>query len=260
MPDSKSGELAGKTTLVIGGTRGIGRGVAERFAEEGATSVFLGRDRAVGAAVAAAIQAAGGYAEYMHCDVTQLPGLRRAIARTMEHHGRLDVLVNSAGTNIGHSLFDATEDEYSRLFDLNVRAVFFAMKWGAEAMAAGGGGSIINITSSAATRGYRERTLYCGTKAAVLLMSKAAALDAAVHDIRINCISPGTVDTDLLRSLHLAGDGDQDERIAAFGAELTPLGRVGTIRDIAAAALYLASDGACWVTGAELNVDGGVAI
>ena len=178
----------------------------------------------------------------------------------MEHHGRLDVLVNSAGTNIGHSLFDATEDEYSSLFDLNVRAVFFAMKWGAEAMVAGGGGSIINITSSAATRGYRERTLYCGTKAAVLLMSKAAALDAAVHGIRINCISPGTVDTDLLRSLHSAGAGDQDERIAAFGAELTPLGRVGTIGDIAAAALYLASDGARWVTGAELNVDGGVAI
>jgi NAD(P)-dependent dehydrogenase (short-subunit alcohol dehydrogenase family) len=250
---------AGKTTLVIGGTRGIGRGIVECFAREGATSVLAGRDEQTGAGVVDAVAAAGGRADFVRCDVTDLPQLQRTIADVAERHDKLDVLVNNAGYAVGRSLLESTEDDYDQLFDLNVRATFFGMKWAAEVMVAGGGGSIINITSSAATRGYRNRTIYCGTKAAVLLMSKAAALDMAPHNVRINCISPGTVDTDLLREIHFEGQPDVDRLVVELGA-LQPLGRVGSVDEIGAAAVYFASDEAQWVTGANLNIDGGAAI
>ena len=238
--------LVGKTALVIGGTRGIGRGVVEGFASEGATVVLAGRDAVAGAAVVDAVRASGHEAQFVACDVTDLAALRRLFAVVVDRHERLDTLVNCAGSNIGHSLFEATEEEYVQLFDLNVRSVFFGTKWGAEAMIPTGGGAIINITSSAATRGYKERTLYCATKGAVLMMSKAAALDVAAHHIRINCISPGAVDTPLFRRLHFDGADDQDRLVADYGSE-QPLGRVGSVAEIGAAAVYLASDDAAWI-------------
>ena len=179
-----SGRVAGKIALVTGGTRGIGRGIVEAFAREGAVTVFTGRDRDAGAAVA---RAGGRRAEYVACDATDLPRLRGVIADVVRRHGRLDVLVNNAGRAIGASLLESTEEIYDEQFDLNVRAAFFAMKWAAEAMVAASGGTIINITSAAATRGFRNRSVYSGTKAAVLQMSRAAALDVAQHNVRINC-------------------------------------------------------------------------
>lgn len=216
--------LVGKTALVIGGTRGIGRGIVESFAREGATSVFTGRDGEAGAAVVAAVEADGRRAEFVRCDATDLPTLRRVIADTAWRHGRLDTLVNNAGCAVGASLVESTEAIYDEQFDLNVRAAFFAMKWAAEAMIETRGGSIINITSAAATRGFRNRTIYAGTKAALLQMSKSAALDVACHNVRINCISPGTVDTDLLREVHFAGRTEQDRLVMELGRE-QPLGR-----------------------------------
>jgi NAD(P)-dependent dehydrogenase (short-subunit alcohol dehydrogenase family) len=251
-----SGRVAGKIALVTGGTQGIGRGIVEAFAREGAVTVFTGRDREAGVAAA---QAGGQRAEYVACDATDLPRLRGVIADVVGRHGRLDVLVNNAGRAIGASLLESTEEIYDEQFDLNVRAAFFAMRWAAEAMVATGGGTIINITSAAATRGFRNRSVYSGTKAAVLQMSKAAALDVAHHNVRINCISPGTVDTDLLRRIHFDGMDNQDRRVDELGGK-QPLGRVGTIEEIGAAAVYLASDDAAWITGANLNVDGGIAI
>jgi NAD(P)-dependent dehydrogenase (short-subunit alcohol dehydrogenase family) len=251
---------AGKTTLVIGGTRGIGRGIVEAFAAEGAMSVFAGRDEAAGEALAEAVAGAGGRAEYIRCDALNLGQLEETITGVGRSYGKLDVLVNNAGYALGLSLLESTEDAYNRLFDLNVRAAFFGMKCGAEAMAQTGGGSIINITSTAATRGNRNRTLYCGTKGALLLMSKAAALDMAPYKVRINCISPGTIDTDLLREIHFDARSQQDRLVTELGAELNPLGRVGTVAEMGAAAGYFASDDAAFVTGAELLVDGGHSI
>jgi NAD(P)-dependent dehydrogenase (short-subunit alcohol dehydrogenase family) len=251
--------LRGKTTLVIGGTRGIGRGIAEAFAREGAMSVVAGRDEDAGAAVVAAVTASGGRAEFVRCDALDLAQLEETIRGVVRRHDKLDVLVNNAGYALGLSLLESTVDAYDQLFDLNVRAAFFGTKWGAEAMAETGGGSIVNITSTAATRGYRNRTLYCGTKAAVLLMSKAAALDMAPYNVRINCISPGTIDTGLLREIHFEGQSEQDRLVAELGTA-NPLGRVGTVAEIGAAAVYFASDDAAFVTGANLLVDGGFSI
>jgi NAD(P)-dependent dehydrogenase (short-subunit alcohol dehydrogenase family) len=251
--------LAGKVTLVVGGTRGIGRGIVESFAREGAAALFAGRDARAAAAVVDAVAADGGKAQFVPCDATDLEQLHRAIAGVADAHGRLDVLVNNAGRVVGQSLLESTEDDYDGLFDLNVRASFFGTKWGAEIMCANGGGSIINIASAAATRAFRDRSLYSATKAAVLMMSKAAALDMAPHNVRINCISPGTVDTDLLRVVHFEGCSDQDRLVRELGAE-QPLGRVGSVQEIGAAAVYLASEDARWITGANLNVDGGAAL
>lgn len=252
--------LEGRVALVIGGTRGIGRGIVEAFAEAGAAVAFIGRDVEAGQALEAEVAATGGQAEFLRCDLRELDDLQQSIRDVARSNAALDILVNNAGYALGLSLQESTLDAYNQLFDLNVRAAFFAMKWGAAAMiAAGRGGSIINITSTAATRGYPERALYCGTKGALLQMSRAAALDVAPHKITINCISPGMVDTDLLREIHFAGRDEQDALVAEIG-KVAPLGRVGQPAEIAAAALYLASDDARWVTGAELRVDGGHAI
>jgi len=252
--------LEGKVALVVGGTRGIGRAIVEAFAGAGAAVAFIGRDVKVGQALEAEIAASGRHADFLRCDLRELDELEQLIGRVASANGGLDVLVNNAGYALGLSLQESTLDAYDQLFDLNVRAAFFAMKWGAAAMIAGGrGGSIINITSTAATRGYPNRALYCGTKGALLQISRAAALDVAPHKITINCISPGMVDTDLLREIHFAGRDEQDALVAEIG-KVAPLGRVGQPAEIAAAALYLASDDARWVTGAELRVDGGHAI
>ncbi len=252
--------LGGKVALVVGGTRGIGRGIVEAFAEEGADVVFLGRNAAAGRSVEAAVASSGGRGEYVHCDLLELDQLEHVVADVAQRKGGLDILVNNAGYALGLPLQESTLEAYDLLFDLNVRAAFFAMKWGAAAMiAADRGGSIINITSTAATRGYPNRALYCGTKGALIQMTRAAALDVAPHKIRINCISPGMIDTDLLREIHFDGRDNQDALVDEIG-KVAPLGRVGRPSEIAAAAVYLASDDALWVTGAEIRVDGGHAI
>jgi len=252
--------LKDKIALVVGGTRGIGRGIVEAFADEGADVVFLGRNEAAGRSLEAAIASSGGRAEYLSCDVLELDQLEDAISDVVRRKGGLDILVNNAGYALGLSLEESTLAAYDQLFDLNVRAAFFAMKWGAGAMfASDRGGSIINITSTAATRGFPNRALYCGTKGALMQMSRAAALDVASHRVRINCLSPGMVDTELLREIHFGGQDNQDALVDEIG-RLAPLGRVGRPSEIAAAAVYLASDDAAWVTGAEIRVDGGHAI
>ena len=251
--------LAGKLALIIGGTRGIGRAICERFAEHGATVVVTGRNEPAGTQVAREIAAAGGDATYLRLDATDLDALKRIIDDVAARHGRLDVLVNNAGFALPRSLLESSVEDYDRLFDINVRAVFVAMKWGAEQMMATGGGSIINVSSTAATRAFPNRAIYCGTKGAVHQMTRSAALDVAGHGVRINTLSPGLVDTWLLRETRFGGRPDEDELVAELGASI-PMGRIGAPADLAAGALFFASDESDWVTGANLVIDGGHAI
>jgi NAD(P)-dependent dehydrogenase (short-subunit alcohol dehydrogenase family) len=141
-------------------------------------------------------------------------------------------------------------------FETNVRAMFFATKWAAEIMVRQGSGSIVSVASVSGIRGQEKRAAYCGTKGAVLQITRAAALELASSGVRVNAVSPGAVDTPLLRSARFAGEQDQDELVAELGASL-PLGRIGLPQDIAQAVLYLASDEAAWVTGTNLVIDGG---
>jgi NAD(P)-dependent dehydrogenase (short-subunit alcohol dehydrogenase family) len=248
--------LKDKVVLITGGTRGIGQAMAQLFAAEGAVVTFTGRHAGEGIEVVERIAAMGGRVEYVELDVLRLPALRRVISEIAERHGRLDVMVNNAGSALSRTILETEVDEFEQLFNTNVRSVFFGTKWAAEIMVQQRSGSIVNTASTAGLRGLHKRAAYCGSKGAVIQLSKAAALDLAQYNVRVNCVSPGAIDTELLRQARFGGQPDQDRLVAGVGRSL-PLGRIGYPRDIAMAALYLASDESEWVTGSNVVVDGG---
>jgi meso-butanediol dehydrogenase / (S,S)-butanediol dehydrogenase / diacetyl reductase len=248
--------LRDKIALVTGGTSGIGRAVAELFAAEGATVTVTGRRDALGREVVARIEETGGQAEFVPMDARHLPDVRRVVEEMAQRHGRLDILVNNAGISLPRTLLETSEEDFSAQFDTNVRAMFFATKWAAEIMVRQESGSIVSVASVSGIRGQEKRVAYCGTKGAVLQITRAAALELASVGVRVNAVSPGAVDTPLLRNARFAGEPNQDELIADVGASL-PLGRIGLPQDIAHAVLYLASDEASWATGTNLVIDGG---
>jgi NAD(P)-dependent dehydrogenase (short-subunit alcohol dehydrogenase family) len=249
--------LADKTALVLGGTAGIGLGIVEAFVAEGASVIFTGRRDALGQEIANRLAATTqNHVSFRQLDVNDLEHLQQTIAETANEFGRLDVLVSNVGTALDRTILETTVDEFDAVFETNVRAMFFAMKWAAEVMIEKGGGSIVNTASTAGIRGLERRAAYCSSKGAVIQMSKAAALDLARYDVRVNCVSPGAVDTDLLRSARFAGVPDQDEQVTALGSTL-PLGRIGAPTDIAQATVFLASDESSWITGSNIVVDGG---
>ncbi len=248
--------LANKVALITGGTRGIGQAIVERFVAEGAVVTFTGRDASRGIEVVERLAAAGGRADYVELDVLNLSQFERVIADMAERYGRLDVMVNNAGSALPRTILDTTEEEFEQLFDTNVRSVFFGTKWAAQIMCQQGSGSIVNTASTAGVRGLRQRAAYCGSKGAVIQLSKAAALDLASFNVRVNCVSPGAIDTELLRRARFGGQPQQDALVTEVGRGL-PMGRIGQPNDIASAAIYLASDESGWVTGSNIIVDGG---
>jgi NAD(P)-dependent dehydrogenase (short-subunit alcohol dehydrogenase family) len=246
--------LAGKRALVIGGTAGIGRGIVEAFLNEGAQVVFTGRREALGQEMVAA---SGGAAMFRPLDVTDPEALRRAIGEVDAAFDGLEVLVNNAGVALDRTILTTEPEEFDLIFGTNVRFPFFATKWAAELMATRGGGSIVNIASTAGMRGLERRAAYCGSKGAVIQFSRAAALDLAASRVRVNCVSPGAVDTELIRRTKFEGQDDVETKMEALGAA-QPLGRIGQPADIAQAVIFLASDESAWVTGSNIVVDGGL--
>ena len=248
--------LKNKIALVTGGTSGIGRATAELFAQEGAVVTLTGRRDKLGEQVVAHIQESDGRADFAVMDARALPEVKRVIEATAQRYGRLDILVNNAGISLSRTFLETSEEDYAALFETNVRSMFFATKWAAELMVRQGSGSIVSIASVSAIRGQEERAAYCGTKGAVLQITRAAALELAASGVRVNAVSPGVVDTPLLRNTRFPGSPNQDELVSLLGPAV-PIGRVGLPEDIARAVLYLASDEAAWVTGTNLVIDGG---
>jgi len=248
--------LTGKAALVLGGTAGIGLGIVEAFITEGATVIFTGRRGQLGQEIVDRLATAENHLSFRSLDVNDLDALQNTIIDTFKDVGRLDILVSNVGTALDRTILETTVDEFDALFETNVRAMFFAMKWAAEVMIGTGGGSIVNTASTAGIRGLERRAAYCSSKGAVIQMTKAAALDLARYRVRVNCVSPGAVDTDLLRGARFAGVPDPDEQVTALGQTL-PLGRIGAPTDIAQVAVFLASDESSWITGSNIVVDGG---
>ncbi len=235
--------LQGKTALITGGNSGIGRAVAERLASEGAEVTITGRDEARGREVVEAVEAAGGKARFIAADLTSFEDVTRLAEATSE----VDVLVNNAGVSRGGPEQTA-EEVFDVTFDVNVKAPFFLTAAIAPRMAAKGGGSIINISSMAATIGMNGLAAYGASKAALESLTKAWTAEYAAQGVRINTVAPGPTRTPVAAAM--------GERFDAF-ASSTPSGRGATPDEIANAVSFLASEQASYIYGAILPADGG---
>lgn len=242
--------LAGKSALVTGGASGFGAAIARTFAREGASVTIMDLNGPGAAAVAADI---GGQSSTG--DVTRFADIAKAVDMAQAPTGRLDIVVNNAGwTHRNKPMLEVTEDEYERLYDINVRSIFHMTRACVPVMRAQGSGVILNIGSTAGLRPRPGLTWYNSTKGAVNLLSKSMAVELAPDGIRVNCVAPVIGATALLESF--MGVPDTPENRAKFIATI-PLGRMSEPQDIANACLYLASDEAEFITGTVFEVDGG---
>jgi cyclopentanol dehydrogenase len=246
------GRLDGKVALISGGARGQGAVEGRLFAREGAAVILGDILDDQGKKVEAEIRNAGGQATYLHLDVTRESDWQAAVATAMQAHGKLNVLVNNAGILLRAKIEDMAEGDWDRIMAINAKGVFLGTKCAIPAMRRSGGGSIINISSTAGLVGSPGSTAaYTATKGAVRLFTKATAIQHARDNIRCNSVHPGPIVTDMIKDML-----DDPARWAERMRRL-PMGRAGTPEDVAYGVLYLASDESSYVTGSELVIDGG---
>lgn len=249
-------KLRDKVALITGGNSGIGRAIANLFATEGARVVIGARNEARGSETVETIAKSGGQAIFVTCDVRKAEDCQRAVERTIEAFGQLHILVNNAGTIYRSTVVDTTEEEWDDTMDTNVKGAYLMSKHAIPWMMKNGGGVIINIASYYGLVGGKEAAAYCASKGAMVLLTKAMALDHAAQNIRVNCICPGSVDTPMLKQ-EMEELGGVEKLRPLFEAK-HPLGRICSPEEVAKAALFLASDDSSFVTGSSLVIDGGI--
>ena len=247
--------LKDKVTLGTGAGSGFGAGIARLFASEGAKVVVNDINDNAGQSVAQEIVEAGGAATYIHADVASREDTRAMIQGAIELGGRLDVLVNNAGlTHRNKPFLEVTEEEFDRIYDVNVKAIFMALQEAVPIFRQQGSGCVINTSSTAALRPRPGLGVYCSSKGAVSNLTKALAVEFASDQIRINALCPVIGETGMLETF--MGVPDTLENRKKFEATI-PMGRFSTPSDVAAAALFFASDDASFITGVTMEVDGG---
>jgi len=248
-----AGRLQDKVCVITGGGSGMGKAMAELFVAEGA-KVVLADISGMQAEVAASL---GANAVAIHCDVSSEDDVKAMINTAVDTWGRLDVLCNNAGFGGGMApLHKQSLELWNRVHDTNIKGAFLGMKYGIEAMLKTGGGAIVNTGSASAAIGWKHHSVYSAAKAGVHQMTKVAALDYSDRNIRVNAIAPGTMWTGLVEASRTHDTPPEDFPVLAG----VPMGRWGLARDIANAALFLASDESAYVTGVVLPVDGGYCI
>ena len=244
-----------KTALVTGAGSGIGRAIAVLFAREGAVISVIDIDSSGGRETVEMIEQTGGVADFINADVTKASDIERAIRTTVDTHKKLDILINNAGiVQKSIPLEEMDEELWDKIISINLKSIFLGCRYAIPVMKKAGGGVIINTASIAGTRPRVNRSGYSTSKGGAIALTKSLALELAPHNIRVNCISPVGTDTPMLKDF--IGEIDAEEKMKATIATI-PLGRIGKPEDSAYAVLYLVSDEALFITGVNLEVDGG---
>jgi NAD(P)-dependent dehydrogenase (short-subunit alcohol dehydrogenase family) len=254
MDPTSPGRLQGRVAVVTGGSSGLGRAGALRFSAEGARVAIGSVQPEQGAAVVAEIEAAGGEATFLETDVRRPDDVAALVAGTEQRWGRIDVLYASAGVMTTGTAEETSEDTYQLAVDVNLGGCFRLAKFGIPALARAGGGSVILTASELGLVGASSAAAYCAAKGGVVNLTRALAVDAAPQQVRVNALCPGPVDTPMMQGWYQTGDPAELEKI-----QVTPLllKRIGRPREIADAALFLATDESSFMTGTTLVVDGG---
>ncbi len=246
-------DLTGKVALITGGSRGIGRAIAEKLASLGASVVVnYHTNEAAANEVVETIRQAGGQAMAVQGDVRNAEDARRIVKATLDEFGRLDILVNNAGTTRDNLLALMKEDDWDLVLDTNLKGAYHVTKAAIRPMMKQRNGRIINITSVAGVAGNPGQANYSAAKAGLIGFTRSVAKELGPRNITVNAVAPGYVPTDLTANL--------PEDLIQRAVELTPLGRLGTVEDVANVVAFLASDEAGFITGQVLRVDGGMVI
>lgn len=253
-----AGRLQDKVALVTGAGNGIGRGIALRFAAEGACVGVLDINAGMVDETVRMIESGGGRALALPCDLRDPAAVKAAVARLVEVFGAVEVVVNNAAVMPSGTLHNTSLDDWDAVFDVNVRGAYLINREVIPSMIERGKGSIIHMSSVTGLLGLPGIAAYSATKAALAGLTRAMSTDYAQYGIRVNCVSPGTIDSPMLHDF-LAKQTDQ-ERLRREFDEMHPIGRVGQIDEVANVFVFLASDEASFVTGANYTVDGGLSV
>ena len=244
--------LENKIALITGGSRGIGLATAQLFAQEGAKVIIFARDVESGAKASASISES----HFVAGDVSSAEDCQRAVTETLNLHGQLDILVNSAGIIYrNRTIEETTEAEWDATFDVNVKGIFLMSKYAIPSLRESEG-AIVNLSSYVGMVGFAGASAYAASKAAIINLTRSMALDHAIENLRVNAVCPGSVETDMIRDAWEQTGGAEKAR--QLWASKHPLGRIATPEEISQAILFLASKEASFITGVALPVDGGI--
>ena len=247
-------KLKDKIAIVAGGTKGIGLGIAVEFAREGARVVIGGRNSETGAAGVHAIEQAGGEALFVKCDVAEMADLEAIVESAVERFGRLDIYVANAGINDSNKthFLDITPDQYDRIMGVNLKGMFFGGQKAAQQMIRQGrGGVIINMSSVMAQLALDAQVVYTVSKGGIQQLTKVQAVALAPHNIKVNAMAPGPIETELMRRV------GSDKELMDTILSRTPQGRIGTPRECGRLAVFLASEDSDFIFGQSIYIDGG---
>ena len=245
-------KLKNRVAVITGASKGIGKGIAIRYAQEGAAVVVVSRSMDALSAIADEIRKSGGRALALPVDVRRSDSVQEVVDKAVQKYGKLDIMVNNAGVSMAHPSEELSGEDWIRALETDLFGVFYGCQSAGRQMMKQGGGCIINITSIYGIAAAPMRAAYCASKAGANMLTKVLASEWASKNIRVNAIAPGYIRTELVQ-------GVIDKGILPVGAieKRTPQGRIGEVQDVLGAAVYLASDEASFVTGSIVTVDGG---